>query len=601
MQLSNCTPSYEVIREERWRLGTGGAGTERKPTMEQLDAQLAEMEHSPHDLLLKSYQIKRERNALVPFHRLPGEIFVAILLKVAKYNEPGFDQEHQRLHTLAQVSTYWFDTILAFSSFWYQLAQYHPPYFREWVLKRNTSGLFNIDCVLAQGETGPVGERLLLFMKMAAPFSERWKLLAFEGDLTDEMMELLRSPAPNLDSMLISSWDTIGVASRMLELGEGSNIQYLDIDNITVPWNSSRLQGLRAVQIQHVSGMLPSLAELHAMLATSPELWWLQLSGWSPFDDGVALASEASGIQIKPIGLPVLTSLILHNLPAAVTEFLLSSIIAPSCQCVIVREVPSALLNSRAACNTLVDLMNGALKAISRLRMSCRRNGGPLHLLSDPSRGITYNWIHHVDELPGLNVQIPTRGLSTSQLGSFLSLLNFPDKVDLTTDVNGVDLTTDVNGVSWAPSLMSVGWHRVPNLEVTSVLAVETICEQLANLPPPSACQSRLQSFSSPLYSDRTHPGVYDSIVRNLVAYVQRRQARKDTEQQVNDGPDGEVNRRDLEIQLPRTILQKLRRPLRDWNVRLSEFGQGSGQSVNEGMPDSSFLPDNMESLVLNG
>ncbi|KAG8913912.1 hypothetical protein FRC01_004328, partial [Tulasnella sp. 417] len=303
MQPNCSTPPSEVVFEGGQRRDTDNepAGTERKPTVEQLDAQLAEMERLQHDLRLKSYQIKRERNALLPLHRLPGEIFVSILLKVAKFNEPGFDQEHKRLHTLAQVSTYWLDTILAFPSFWGQLAQYHPPHFREMVLKRNTSGLLNIDCVLAQGETGPASHQLHSFMRVAAPLSERWKLLAFEGDLTVEMAELLQSPAPNLDSLLISSWGFMDAGSRALDLGEGRNIQYLDIDNITVPWNSARLCGLRGVQIQHIKGTPPSLAELHAMLSASPELWWLQLSGWLPFDNGAALASELSGIQIQPI------------------------------------------------------------------------------------------------------------------------------------------------------------------------------------------------------------------------------------------------------------------------------------------------------------
>ncbi|KAG8910834.1 hypothetical protein FRC00_007457, partial [Tulasnella sp. 408] len=252
MELRDSTPPSEAVSEERSLWNTEGAGTGGKPTLEQLDTQLAEMESLQHDLRLKSYQIKRERNALVPLHRLPGEIFVSILLRVAKYNEPGFDQEHKRLHTLAQVSTYWFDTIIGFPSFWQQLAQYHPPHFREMVLKRNTSALFNIDCVLAQGEMGPASDELLSFMKIAAPLSKRWKLLAYEGDPTDEVAQLLQSPAPNLDSMLISSWGGVGTASRALELSEGRNIQYLDIDNIILPWNSTRLRGLRGVQIQHV-------------------------------------------------------------------------------------------------------------------------------------------------------------------------------------------------------------------------------------------------------------------------------------------------------------------------------------------------------------
>ncbi|KIO27993.1 hypothetical protein M407DRAFT_22762 [Tulasnella calospora MUT 4182] len=406
MQLSNSKPVFEVVSEEHQQLQnaqSSGAGSEPKTTTEQLDTQLAEMKHAQHGLLQEPYRIKRERNALVPLHRLPGEIFVSILLRCARYVIPGSEQENKVLHSLAQVSIYWFDTILTFPSFWDLLALYHPPRFREWVLKRNTSGLFYIECVPSQEETGPVGEKLLSFMKMAAALAERWKQLTFDGEATDEIMELLQSPTPNLDSLLISSWGSPGAGSRMLELGEGRNIQYLDIDNITVPWSSTRLRGLRGVQIQHISGRLPSLAELHAMLAASPELWWLQLSSWSPSDDGTALASEVTSSHVRPIILPFLTNLILHQIPAEVTHFVLSSITAPTCQCVIAQEVPLPLLNNPASSGTFTGLINGALKAIPRFLLEYRTGSERLGMLSQPRTTVPYGWIDHVDERPGLN------------------------------------------------------------------------------------------------------------------------------------------------------------------------------------------------------
>ncbi|KAG8908375.1 hypothetical protein FRC01_007386 [Tulasnella sp. 417] len=306
------------------------------------------------------------------------------------------------------------------------------------------------------------------------------------------------------------------------------------------------------------------------MLAASPELWWLQLSDWLPFDHGAALASEVSGIQIQPIVLPLLTSIILHTIPAAVTQFLLSSISAPSCQCVIVREVPPALLNHGPARATFPDLINSALKAIPRLRISCRKARAPLHLLSEPPRNISYGWIHRVDELPGVNVQILQDRLSARELGDFLSSLDFPDEVKV---------TTNVKGLSWEQSLLHVPWHRVLRLEVPNFLAAATICEQLANLPEPSARHSRLQLFRSQLTS---YPEVHDSIIQNVGTYVKQRCARKDAGQHPSEGSDNELNRRNLEIQLPRTVAQKLRRQLGDWDVRLSDLGRGWGLNVDE-------------------
>ncbi|KAG8913911.1 hypothetical protein FRC01_004327 [Tulasnella sp. 417] len=227
MQRGNSDPAAEALSEEHQQsrdLQVGNTCTEPKPTMEQLDAQLAEMEDSKHDLRLNIYQIKRERNALVPLHRLPGEIFVSILLKVARGIEPGSELEYGRLHILAQVSTYWFDTIIAFPSFWQQLAPYHPPHFRETVLKRNPSGLFDIECVLRDGDTGPRGEKLLSFMKMAASLSQRWKQLAFAGEMTDEIMEFLRTPAPK------ATGETFGTWISTISLSRGAPLASVDFE-----------------------------------------------------------------------------------------------------------------------------------------------------------------------------------------------------------------------------------------------------------------------------------------------------------------------------------------------------------------------------------
>ncbi|KAG8981728.1 hypothetical protein FRB90_007051, partial [Tulasnella sp. 427] len=285
---SACEEVHGDGEKERLDGWSRNFNSETSPTLQQLDDEIAAMEGSEGDR---------------------WELFVSILHRVAKYNEPGFDRENERLHTLTQVSTYWLDTIFSFPIFWYQLAQYHPPSFREAVLKRNRVGLLNIDCVLAQNHCGPAYFPLLDFMRTVAPLSERWKMLGFEGDLTDEMSELLQRPAPNLEGLLISSWAN-STASRYFHLGEGTNIKYLDIDNLAlVPWNSTRLRGLRGLQIQHLAGVVPSLAELHAMLASSPELWWIQLSNWSPRGDGACLSDASHQSNWTPIYLPYLTTI----------------------------------------------------------------------------------------------------------------------------------------------------------------------------------------------------------------------------------------------------------------------------------------------------
>ncbi|KAG8913910.1 hypothetical protein FRC01_004326 [Tulasnella sp. 417] len=444
-------------------------------------------------------------------------------------------------------------------------------------------------------DTGSTVEKFLPFMKMAAPLSERWKLLAFDGEMTDEMVELLQSPAPNLESLLVSSWDNIGVGFVTLELGEGRNIRCLDIDNIAVPWSSTRLRGLRAVQIQRLNGILPSLNELYAMLASSPELWWLQLSNWVSFDDGAALSSESLDIHIRPIAFSFLTTIVLHQIPTAVTQFLLSSIAAPACECAIVQEVPLSLLNNPTSAGTFAGLINSALEVIPTFLLECRKDLGVISILSQPRTIKTYGWIDHVDERPGLDVHLPIEGLSRAQLGSFLSLLNLPDNVELVSDTDGVDWEL-------SKSLLSVGWHRVPKLKVSGSLASRLVCEQLGNLPTSMAYQNRLQSFSSTFDPDIVLSNVIDSIARNIVTYVERTCTRSDKgRQELPSGSSGKPDHEKLEIEMPRILVQTLREPLQNWDIQLSEFEQGSGQEVDNGRSASSWLPSDFESLELNG
>ncbi|KAG8913908.1 hypothetical protein FRC01_004324, partial [Tulasnella sp. 417] len=345
----------------------------------------------------------------------------------------------------------------------------------------------------------------------------------------------------------------------------GRNIRYLDITNIAVPWSSTRLRGLRAIQIQEITGVLPSLGELYAALASSPELWWLQLSSWIPSDDGGALLSEIQNIQIRPITFSFLTTIVLHQIPAAVTQFLLSTITAPACECVIVQEVPLPLLNNPASAGTFVGLINSALKAIPTFLLEYGKYLGVIGMLSQPRTTRTNDWIYNVHEKPGLDVHIPIKSLTGAQLGSFLSLLNLPDDVGLWTDIDGVDW--ELFG-----SLLSVGWYRVPKLKVSGTPALRTVCEQLANIPASTACQNRLQSFTSTFDQDNVVSDELDSITRNIVTYVEKTCARRDKGREVQRSSRGEPEHAKLEITTPRILVQRLREPLQDWDVELSEL-----------------------------
>ncbi|KIO16844.1 hypothetical protein M407DRAFT_33503 [Tulasnella calospora MUT 4182] len=141
--------------------------------------------------------------------------------------------------------------------------------------------------------------------------------------------------------------------------------------------------------------------------------------------------------------------------------------------------------------------------------------------------------------------------------------------------------------MTWAPSLLHVGWHQVPKLKVSGALAVEAVCEQLAKIPASTPCQNRLRSFSSQFDPSGMPSDTLDSIVRNLVVYVQRTCARKEKDWQLHGASSDEPNRRSLEMKMPHNVVQKLQGPLHDWDVQLSELGQETGQNVDERMSHS--------------
>ncbi|KAG8980221.1 hypothetical protein FRB90_007728, partial [Tulasnella sp. 427] len=226
--------------------------------------------------------------------------------------------------------------------------------------------------------------------------------------------------------------------------------------------------------------------------------------------------------------------------------------------------VPPAVLWNQVSSDNFSNLLNGSLRAIGRLRVLLHMDRDLIHLLSDPPRCISYNWIHHVDEQPGLNVQIRTNEVTNDQLGRFLGSLALSDEVYLVTDVR-----ESRGGSCPESSLMHARWDRVRRLHVSSLLAAEIVSRQLSSSSVFSPSQSRLQTFSSPLHSDRRRPDDCKSIAKNLATYVQQTTLRKEA---VNGLPSNAVKTTSLEIIMPRRTTERLRGWLRNWDVQLSEL-----------------------------
>ncbi|KAG8897544.1 hypothetical protein FRB99_008093 [Tulasnella sp. 403] len=359
---------------------------------------------------------KRFRNACLPIHRLPAELFLKILQQAVDFVDLiGWKIGH--VHNLAKVSDYWYRTIISTPSFWPLLKDEHGDRIQSIVLKRNPTAPFLVWC------TDTTIEAREEFMKRMAENAHRWRGLIVTGPYSEGVFNQLQTPAPNLKdlSVLVTSQPT-----RLLEIPDGGPLRHVDLTRVTLPWDSGRLAKLQSLYVESLDANLPSLAQLVSILDASPHLWRLVLRYWTG-EAPAYLWRDAADLADKRIKLPSLHGLIIQSIPKAITHFLISHIDAPATQSVIVDDVVPSHFDGIIP--TFSALVASAYATAGKINATYDHRDSILRIISEPMPERSNNWVYWADDLPGVDLHVSMKQAEQAQwrcISEFLSSRTVP-------------------------------------------------------------------------------------------------------------------------------------------------------------------------------
>lgn len=362
-------------------------------------------------------RLQNEQEALI--HKfLPTELFIDILASSIDWPNWTLDQIHQ----LARVSKYWFNVIVNSPRFWPEIDVAQGKEITAMVLRRNPTGPLVVRCTTRVDEL----EQRLEFMKTAAQHHDRWKSLIFKGKVTEAIFPYLESPTPHLTELFIYQYSGGESQQKLLRLTDGIPLRHLDVDFVSMPWDSPRLVGLQSLQIRNLAGRLPRLSQLHIILKACPDLRWLLLAKLSerPPDDPEAppegrtitvenaAAPEEDSPPVKdippsePIPLPFLTTLVLQGVPRPTSHHLLSHIEASGIRCLMADD--AHLDHLRESGSSFFNLLKPSISTAKDIEMTYEEATGHFRVTSLPLPEVSNEWIHWVKQTVGIDLSIRT-------------------------------------------------------------------------------------------------------------------------------------------------------------------------------------------------
>ncbi|KAG8892793.1 hypothetical protein FRB99_002437, partial [Tulasnella sp. 403] len=284
------------------------------------------MINSPQGIRKQVDEIVRQtglHNTTLPINRLPAELFIYTLhLSVYFLDQEECPFNISRLHQLAQVCTYWCDTILHTPSLWYLLGTNQDERIHDIILKRNPGSP-----LMVWAYTDSIESRDTLFEK-AVDHAHRWQTIMVNGPYSDSLWTYLEKMPPSMRDLYIEL--PMGSETCHFELPEGKPLRHLDLTAVSVSWDSPRLTCLQTLLLEQLQTNPPSLSQLIMILSSSPALRRLILREWqdNPMQDLAKDYRKCDHIQIQ---LPSLTTLELRGVSRLLSTFLLTHIESEKC------------------------------------------------------------------------------------------------------------------------------------------------------------------------------------------------------------------------------------------------------------------------------
>ncbi|KAG8864852.1 hypothetical protein FRB96_003438 [Tulasnella sp. 330] len=208
-----------------------------------------------------------QQNATLMIHKLPPEILAIILAESITSYTPG---RILNLRSLSRVSQYWRRTVLSTPELWSVISSGMRQGEVELALKMSKAALLDVENLM---------DRHPLFTQAVRPHSSRWRSIA--ATQSRAIILCLESEVPALRDLLIDN-DVPGwkaESSRPIKLGPGVDLRSLELRDLGIEWDCSRLRGLKHLSIANLEGRhAPSSSQLITILKSSPQLKSLKLS-----------------------------------------------------------------------------------------------------------------------------------------------------------------------------------------------------------------------------------------------------------------------------------------------------------------------------------
>lgn len=252
--------------------------------------------------------------------QLPVEVASDILLEVV-LAAPYDRRRVQLLRNLAVVSQPWRDIILSTSRVRAMVSDDMSRSDVDWLLKKSKNAPLDV----AFGGGSPC----LTFTDYIIPHVSRLRSLRA---VADNLLPQLES-ASLLEEIYVLRQKSL--PHLRVELQEGSQLRHVELTNSSLPWDSSRLRGIKTLHIGYVKGdAAPSLPQLLAMIEASPALESLKLEA---LDIAIGERTNKDGPSgLRSIDLPRLLELDLMRMSSPVCQAIVSSLRFVNCRTLVV-------------------------------------------------------------------------------------------------------------------------------------------------------------------------------------------------------------------------------------------------------------------------
>ncbi|KAG8908241.1 hypothetical protein FRB99_008306 [Tulasnella sp. 403] len=272
----------DIVRDMRTQneavLSKIGTIQNEKGMIERLDAESAFLAVAMTDLqnaiIQRRTQLRRGRNALLPFHQLPEKLLAKIL---AMSLHRCFEWEHRLgdVFDLVKVCSIWRRIIMSRPEFWTVVTDRCRPEVISWQLRKSDHELLS---VIYRGNA-----KSDVFFTITNTASWRWRSLSIWWWSDEPDMPRLGSLlTPNLTSLALSSH---GNSFLHVDLPSGPPLKNVTLFRSNVPWNSPSLRFLVVLDIYEPGSPGPTLEDLEDILNGSPFLEDLSLQKIPPFAD----------------------------------------------------------------------------------------------------------------------------------------------------------------------------------------------------------------------------------------------------------------------------------------------------------------------------